>query len=169
MALRPLRPQFAQLFWRFRNALAAALWVIAAVGTANCSAEAAEGLNLSDSPSPAWYFPYPAWKGARGPANAQGRVEALCCVGDVVYVGGDLMMGADGKGRTAARTGLAGIDLKSGELTEFGPKMDGRVYALAASADGKVLFAGGQFANVNGVARRGVLVFEVAGVGGVVV
>ena len=54
-----------------------------------------------------------------------------------------------------ARTNIVAFNATTGALTSFKPNVNGAVWGLAPSPDGK-LFVGGHFTSINGVSRRGV-------------
>jgi hypothetical protein len=80
-----------------------------------------------------------------------GPVHSSVTGGGVVYVGGKL----DGFG------GIAAVDAGTGNLKWFLPASND-VRALALSADGSRLFAGGSFTTVNGQARKHLVAINVA-------
>lgn len=92
--------------------------------------------------------------GAPGELNME--VHALAYIGQTLYVGGGFAYVQKGPNPTAAekvqQSYLAAFDLRSGEwISGFRPKLDGMVWDLQATADGK-LIVGGEFTNVNGTA-----------------
>jgi hypothetical protein len=64
--------------------------------------------------------------------------------------------------QTVLRNNLLMYSLKSGALKSFAPELNGPVKALAASADGKLLFVGGQFTKVGTAVRLRFAAFDVA-------
>lgn len=96
----------------------------------------------------------------RTPVVLDGRVEALARIGDRIYVGGTFTSVRNGRsGSTAqARSYLFAYDLRTNTIDPgFAPVLDRRVRTLAAAADGSGLFVGGDFTQVNGVARTGLV------------
>ncbi|MBC6459062.1 delta-60 repeat domain-containing protein [Actinomadura sp. HBU206391] len=93
------------------------------------------------------------------PANTtphvlDGTVRAIAVVGTKVVVGGNFEKVREaGTGKpTIARHNIFAFDSKTGKVdTTFKPKVDGTVYALETGPSNTV-YAGGAFANVNGVA-----------------
>ncbi|MEX2275960.1 MAG: hypothetical protein WEA10_10415 [Actinomycetota bacterium] len=90
-------------------------------------------------------------QGAADPTwQTNGRVNAIVEVGNIVYLGGLFTEIHDGLGVSLPREHLAAIDLTTGEPTPWNPGTDGEVSALAASADGTTIYAGGLFKNSGG-------------------
>ena len=89
-----------------------------------------------------------------------GRVDAVLRVGKVVYVGGNFTVVGGHAGGTTTRMHLMGVRAGTGKLTRFAPKINGRVYALAASPGGRFLFVGGQFSAVGSSARDNLAAFD---------
>jgi len=85
------------------------------------------------------------------PWHPAGPVHSAVSGNGVVYVGGKL----DGVG------GIAAIDAGSGSLLWQIPT-DNDVRALALSADGSTLYAGGSFISVNGTTHRHLVAIDVA-------
>lgn len=79
-------------------------------------------------------------------------------IGNIVYIGGHFTELTPPAGSTATPiqvSNLAAFDATSGQpITTWRPQADGRVFKLAAAPDGQAIYAGGQFASVNGVVRR---------------
>jgi len=87
-----------------------------------------------------------------------GVVWAQTVVGDTVFVGGDFKnarpAGAAPGTNLTPRSNMLAYNIKTGELiTSFAPSFNGKVQALAASADGSRLYAVGNFTSISGVAR----------------
>jgi trimeric autotransporter adhesin len=82
-------------------------------------------------------------------AETDGRVSTIVVAGDRIYLGGSFTH-VDG----VPRGGLAAIDATTGRLTGWNPGTDGRVLALAMSADGSRLYVGGDFDSVGGLTRN---------------
>jgi hypothetical protein len=85
--------------------------------------------------------------------NVGGKVSAIATFGNVVYIGG-----AFGKvGSTTVGAHLAALNANSGSVLKWGPgngpSTNDLVDALAVSADGSQVIAGGYFDRVNGLAE----------------
>ena len=78
-------------------------------------------------------------------------------VGSTVYVGGDFTKarpaGAPAGTGEVNRGGMLAYNITTGQLTGFAPSFNAAVRGLAASSDGKTIYAVGNFTTVNGVAR----------------
>lgn len=80
-------------------------------------------------------------------------------VGGTVYVAGTFTTarpaGAAPGTDTVPRANLLAYDLATGELVaSWAPTLNGPAYAVTASPDGSRIYVGGDFTNVNGVARN---------------
>jgi Domain of unknown function (DUF5122) beta-propeller len=87
--------------------------------------------------------------------QANGRVDAIVTVGNVIYFGGKFTSlrpaGAHAGTGEVARNRLAAVNRDTGALLPWNPNADKDVYALAVSPDGATIYAGGLFAKVGGV------------------
>jgi hypothetical protein len=82
-----------------------------------------------------------------------GPVRALALGGDTLYLGGQFQnVNTVLASLTRARKNAAAVDAATGLARAWDPNLDGPVNALALSADS--VFAGGEFANVNGSTMR---------------
>ncbi len=97
-----------------------------------------------------------------GTVQTNGRVSAVLAVGDRVYLAGTFTQVTDADGTVFARNRLAAVDATNGRLTGWDPSANGPVGALAASADGTRVYAGGSFTVVGGVARRRLVSLDAA-------
>jgi len=93
-------------------------------------------------------------------------VNALAVAGNTVYAGG-LFTRIRQPGQPvgqgdAARTYLAAFNRATGAPTRFAPKLDGPVWSIATSPNGKWVVIGGDFTTVNGLPRKHLAMFSVA-------
>jgi len=93
-------------------------------------------------------------------------VNTLAVAGNVVYAGGLFTRvrppgNAAGVG-DAARKYFAAFNRTTGVPTRFAPKVNGPVWSVATSADGRWLAIGGDFTVIDGVSRQHVALFDVA-------
>ncbi len=133
-------------------ATAAALTVVA--GTAGA---AQVQPHVAASAVNSWQVTAPNWSHSN---KELGRVDDLLRLGKHVYLGGDFTSMANHSGKSVVRNHIAAVT-PGGNLLPFNPNINGRVYALASSPNGKYLYVGGQFSSVNGVARHNVAAFVV--------
>lgn len=87
-------------------------------------------------------------------------------VGNTVYVAGEFTTarpsGAKAGVSETPRSNLLAYDVRSGELLPFAPVVNKTVRTLAASPDGKRLYIGGYFTQVDGQPRYRIAAFELA-------
>ncbi len=88
--------------------------------------------------------------------RTDGEIYAMARVRDRLYVGGAFAR-IDGAGRA----NLAAVDVQSGALLDWGPRVAGppkgdpaEVYAIAPTPDGSAIYFGGFFERVDGARRR---------------
>lgn len=86
-----------------------------------------------------------------------GYVWAQTTIGSTVYAVGQFenaraALAAPGTSLTP-RTNILAFDINSGALLPFAPTVNGSIKAVAASPDGKRIYIGGSFNNVNGQTR----------------
>jgi PKD repeat protein len=95
-----------------------------------------------------------------------GVVWAVKVVGNTVYAGGKFTAarpaGAKAGENTVARSNLLSFNLTTGALNSFAPVVNGQVKALAVSPDGKRLYIGGTFSQVDGKTRWSIAAFDTA-------
>jgi chitodextrinase len=108
---------------------------------------------VSSTTSPATPWGVTGILGAVSELNME--VESFAQIGDVMYVGGGFQQVQKGANPAAADTiaqpWLAGFDVNTGEwLSSFRPQVNGMVWDLQATPNGK-LVVGGEFTTVNGV------------------
>ncbi|MGC4112973.1 MAG: LamG domain-containing protein [Nocardioides sp.] len=94
-------------------------------------------------------------------------VDALAVGGGVIYAGGNFTQvrpsGAASGTNQTARTYLAAFNASTGSLiTTFNVRLNGRVYALDLSPDGRTLYVGGAFTTVNSTARNRIAAITLA-------
>ena len=101
--------------------------------------------------------------GTGGTGELATEVQAFAQIGGVMYVGGNFTTVRNQSGsRSVPQSYLAAFDASSGEwISDFRPRLDGQVRALVALPDGR-LAVGGEFAQVDGQAHRGLVVMDVA-------
>ena len=89
--------------------------------------------------------------------QANGRVAAILPIGNVLYLAGSFtsMRPYDAPAGTGevARNFLAAVDRDTGQLLQWNPGANKEAYSLAASPDGSIIYVGGLFTQVAGVAR----------------
>lgn len=85
------------------------------------------------------------------PAGVSSQARAVVATNDAVYVGGGFASAGTGQ----ARNNLAAFRASDGALLPWNPNADYTVWALAVTADGSTVFAGGSFQNVGGQAAYG--------------
>ncbi len=93
-------------------------------------------------------------------------VNALATVGNTVYAGGLFTrIRPPGKGpgqNEAPRAFVAAFNRTNGAPLAWSPKLNGSVWSIATSPDGKWVVIGGDFTTVNGVTRNRVAKFNAA-------
>ncbi|TDW14874.1 fibronectin type III domain-containing protein [Kribbella kalugense] len=93
-------------------------------------------------------------------------VNSVAVAGNLVFVGG-LFTRVRPPGRArgiddASRKYFVVLNRTTGVPTRFAPQVDGPVWSVATSPDGKRVVIGGDFTTVDGVARSHVAMFDVA-------
>ncbi|MGI9821985.1 LamG-like jellyroll fold domain-containing protein [Agromyces sp. Marseille-Q5079] len=87
-------------------------------------------------------------------------------VGNTVYVAGNFTKarpaGSAAGVNEVNRSHLLAFDINTGTLLPWAPTLNGQVRAIAASPDGKRLYAGGEFTQVNGATRNRIVAFDTA-------
>lgn len=99
--------------------------------------------------------------------QTNGRVNAIGYAKGVVYLGGDFTRvrpPGSGPGQNeVARNYLAAFNANTGALiTSFNPGPNAAVHSLAASPDGSVIYAGGDFTSVGNASRTRLAAFTTA-------
>jgi hypothetical protein len=99
-------------------------------------------------------------------AQTNGTVWALASTDGTVFAGGDFTSvrpaGVPGGTGETSRGHLAAFDATTGDVLPFHHELDGRVRALAVSADGSTLYVGGSFTHVDGIPRGRLAAFNIA-------
>jgi hypothetical protein len=93
-------------------------------------------------------------------------VNTLATAGNTVYAGG-LFSRIRPPGKAAGqseapRSFIAAFNRSTGAPLKFAPKLNGSVWSIASSPDGKWVVVGGDFTTVDGVARKHIAKFSVA-------
>ncbi|TDD21204.1 fibronectin type III domain-containing protein [Kribbella turkmenica] len=92
-------------------------------------------------------------------------VNALAISGNTVFAGGLFTRirqpGKPAGQGEAVRTYIAAFDRTTGAPTAFAPTLNGPVYSIATSPDGKWVVIGGDFTTVNGIKRSKIAMFSV--------
>lgn len=81
-----------------------------------------------------------------------GGVYASVYLGNTIYVGGSFTS-VTWSGKKSVRSDLAAIDAQTGALLPWAPTADGTVLALTADATSGTVYAGGDFADIDGTKR----------------
>ncbi|MFF0340502.1 fibronectin type III domain-containing protein [Kribbella sp. NPDC004875] len=94
-------------------------------------------------------------------------VNALAIAGNTVYAGGLFTRlrqpgKLSGQAPETLRSYVAAFDRTTGAPTSFNPTVNGPVYAIATSPDGKWVVIGGDFTMVNGLRRSKIAMFSTA-------
>ena len=100
-------------------------------------------------------------------AQINGVVWSQVVVGNTVYAGGQFTRarpaGAAAGTQEVVRNNLVAYNLSTGVMTSFAPNVNGIVQGVTASPDGSVIYAVGQFTQVNGVNRYRIAAFTPSG------
>ncbi len=136
--------------------LATACWGVVAVAAPSARADTAPP---SGTPATVSADPLPT-------VQQNGVIWAQVTVGNTVYAAGKFTQTwPAGTTNTAAnytaRSNLLAYDITTGSLTAFNFALDQQALAIAASPDGSKLYVGGDFTNVNGVARNHFATFDI--------
>ncbi|WP_374311544.1 PKD domain-containing protein [Microbacterium sp.] len=95
-----------------------------------------------------------------------GIVWAQVIAGRTVFAGGSFSnarpAGATPGQNLMPRSNILAYDIETGVATSFAPTINGTVKSLAVSPDGRTLYVGGSFNQVNGQTRFNVAAFDVA-------
>jgi hypothetical protein len=93
------------------------------------------------------------------------RIYDIAQIGRRIYVAGYFHgIRYGGRGAVSSRSYLIALDRDTGEpIWSFAPRFNGPVYTLAVSDDGKRLYAGGAFTQVDGRDRRRLVALGPAG------
>lgn len=85
------------------------------------------------------------------PPGVSSQARTVVATNDTVFVGGGFRSAASGQ----VRNNLAAFRASDGGLLPWNPNADSTVWALAITADGSSVFAGGSFQNVGGQSAYG--------------
>lgn len=131
----------------------------ALVGSLVASAQPASAARTpAVTPLRSWQVVAPGWTQSN---KELGRVDDIVRAGRWVYLGGNFTVLANHGGVQKTRMYLAAERAGTGKLRlNFHPRLNGRVYALAVSPNGRFLYAGGQFSAVGGHPRHGLAAFN---------
>jgi PKD repeat protein len=89
------------------------------------------------------------------PAVNDGAVRAIAQAGNTIVIGGTFTsVTPNGSTTPLARSYIAAFDATTGAMRSFAPTLDGPVDALVAAPDGRSVYVGGEFVNVNGVKAK---------------
>jgi len=91
----------------------------------------------------------------RTPNVDNGAVYVFAQVGTTMYAGGSFS-----SVQGFRRSGIVAFDTTTYAVRSFAPAINGAVWALVPSPDGRFLYIGGTFTTVNGVARRGLVKYD---------
>ena len=136
------------------TAITAAAALTALAGTAGA---ASVQPHVASSAVNSWQVIVPNWTHAEQAGGPRRRHRADR---QARLLGGDFTKMSNHAGTTVTRNHLAAVS-PSGELLPFNPSVNGRVYALASSPNGKYLYIAGQFSSVNGKPRHDLAAFRV--------
>jgi hypothetical protein len=140
-----------------RFALHSARAVVAALVVASVLAfmpAAPASAELAPEPDNSWGVV--GLEGYSGPDMPRSEVWAIEQIGNTMYVGGRFLAAQQVGGNPTIQPFLAAFHADTGKWIDWWrPSLDDAVWSLEASADGKRLFVGGRFTQVNGVERRG--------------
>lgn len=135
---------------RWRLLLLASLVGLAIVGALPGAAAALVGVSAATN------VPYIQLQGQR-----DNYARASTLIGSTVYVAGDFSEVFEPiSGESYARNNLFAYDENTGFVTSFTPSINGKVWALERSPDGRYLYVAGDFTTVDGAARKGLARFD---------
>lgn len=140
------------------------LLALAATAALVASVVVGAGGASADTAPPSSSTPTTVSADALPTVQINGVVWAQLIVGNTVYVGGQFTRarpaGAAPGSNEVTRNNMLAYNLSTGVMTSFNPNMNAQVRALAVSADGTRVFAGGNFTTVGGVTRQGLAAFS---------
>lgn len=94
---------------------------------------------------------------------AESGVREFRQVGSTMYAGGDFNTVTDATGSASyTRTHLFSFDSNTGAVSAWAPKLDGPVYAIEPSADGRYLYIGGDFRTFDGLSVNKLVKYDLA-------
>ena len=89
-----------------------------------------------------------------------GPIRAIATTPTTVYIGGQFTEVGPVGGPMQTRNRIAAIDVVTGEATAWDPNSNNYVSALAVSADGTTVYAGGDYENIGGQARNAIAALD---------
>lgn len=99
-------------------------------------------------------------------AQVNGVVWTMAIAGDRLFAAGEFTRarppGAAPGTAEKTRWNLVSVNLRTGALNNFAPRLNGPVRALAVSKDGSTLFVGGGFTKVGSIRRNRFAAFRIA-------
>jgi hypothetical protein len=95
------------------------------------------------------------------PHVLRGNINQYALVGTTMYAGGTIstVTSANGQG-TYNRNNVMAFNALDGHMLGFAPRINGEVWGLEPTQDGKYLYISGSFSQVDGVERRGVVKYD---------
>ncbi|HLF40999.1 MAG TPA: hypothetical protein VI854_05940, partial [Acidimicrobiia bacterium] len=113
---------------------------------------------FSPTPNPTW-----GTSDSETESDKAGRVLALAEIGDTIFLGGEFTgVEPPGGGPAVTRPYLVALDRNTGALLEWDAHPNEAVLSLAASPDGRRLYAGGRFTAIGGGSATRIAAVDVA-------
>ncbi len=93
---------------------------------------------------------------------ANAGVREFHRIGSTMYAGGAInSVQNENRSVTSVRRNLVAFDPATGALRGFAPQLDGQVYALESTPDGRYLYVAGDFRNADGVRVKKLVRYDV--------